>query len=159
MDYKNDKRYIKRQERYERKLAKKLQRQQYKDKLKGIKVNTFTKAMVFCIIFISLVDLQLSYVLAFMDKLNTAEELSKTVCTTIIGVAFVYMVRAFFDTKFEHDELNRKEKLEEEIINRVSNVLNESGVENVDVEQLYNDSFRDEVSEDIIEDTDSYKEE
>lgn len=143
MDYK-DKRFAKRQAKYDRKLAKKLQKQQYLDKLKGIKVNTFTKAMVFSIMLVSLIDLQLSYVLAFMGMMNIAEELSKTVCTTIIGVAFVYMVRAFFDTKYEHAEKNAKEKIEAEIMDRVNNVLSEAGIDNVDINQLYDESFNNE---------------
>jgi flagellar basal body-associated protein FliL len=139
-----DKSFAKRQAKYDKKLAKKLQKQAYLDKLRGIKVNTFTKAMVFFIMLISLIDLQLSYILAFMGMINIAEELSRTVCSTIIGVAFVYMVRAFFDTKYEHAEKNAKEKIEEEIINRVSDVLSNAGVENVDIHQLYAESFNNE---------------
>lgn len=69
--------------------------------IKSVKLNTYTKVLVFIIILIALVDLQLSYVLAFMDKMQIAESLSSQVCMTILGTAFIYMVRAFFDTYAE----------------------------------------------------------
>ena len=69
--------------------------------IKSVKLNTYTKVLVFIIVLIALIDLQLSYVLAFMDKMQIAESLSSQVCMTILGTAFIYMIRAFFDTYAE----------------------------------------------------------
>ena len=49
----------------------------------------------------AVIDLQFSYILAFLGKDNIAETLSVAVVTEVIGVLAVYMVRAYFDTKSE----------------------------------------------------------
>ena len=61
--------------------------------------NTFTKKMVKIIIAVALIDMQLPFILAFMDKMNIAEELGKLIVTEIIGVVLVYCLKAFFETR------------------------------------------------------------
>ncbi len=78
--------------------------QDYKSWLK-----TFTKKAVALILIVSLIDLQLSYVLAFMGQVQIAESLSSTIATTVIGVMLGYFFKALFETFFEEREkrLNR----------------------------------------------------
>lgn len=72
-------------------------------------LSTFTKRAVAIILAVSLIDLQLSYVLAFMGKEQIAETLSSTIADTIIGVMLGYFIKALFETFFEKREerLNR----------------------------------------------------
>lgn len=98
----------KKQEEYDRKARRVAQKQSFKDRLHRIKFPTYTKNLVFFIILVCLIDLQLTYLLAFLDHPATAEELSKHLCTTILGVAFTYMVRAYFDSRAEHNNADAK---------------------------------------------------
>ena len=116
-------------------------RKKLRDQIRSIRVDTFTKALVAFITLVSLVDLQLSYILAFMDKMAIAEELSKHICTTILGVAFVYMIRAYFDTKAEKNFEARM--VEDSIASKVSGVLSDAGI-NVDaVKGIFNGNNED----------------
>lgn len=74
-------------------------------------LNTFTKRAVTAILIFSLIDLQLSYILAFMGKEQIAESLSSTIASTIIGVMLGYFFKALFETFFEKREerLNKEE--------------------------------------------------
>ena len=101
-------------------------RKKLRDQIKSIRVDTFTKALVAFITLVSLIDLQLSYVLAFMDKATIAEDLSKHICTTILGVAFIYMIRAYFDTKAEKNF--EAKMVEDSIASKVSGVLSDAGI-------------------------------
>lgn len=76
---------------------------------------TFTKKAVAAILIVSLVDLQLSYVLAFIGKEQIAESLSSTIASTIVGVMIGYFFKALFETFFEKREerLNRLVNSEE----------------------------------------------
>ena len=73
-------------------------------------LTTFTKKAVAVILIFSLIDLQLSYILAFMGKEQIAESLSSTIANTIIGVMLGYFLKALFETFFEEREkrLNKK---------------------------------------------------
>ena len=116
-------------------------RKKLRDQIRSIRVDTFTKALVAFITLVSLVDLQLSYILAFMDKMAIAEDLSKHICTTILGVAFVYMIRAYFDTKAEKNFEARM--VEDSIASKVSGVLSDAGI-NVDaVKGIFNGNNED----------------
>ena len=75
------------------------------------KLTTFTKKAVTAILVISLVDLQLSYVLAFLGREQIAETLSTTIADTIIGVMLGYFLKALFETFFE----KREERLNKEL--------------------------------------------
>lgn len=57
--------------------------------------------MAWAILVVALFDLQLSYVLAFLDKTEIAQDLSISVCTTIIGVYAPYLLKAYFGKKAE----------------------------------------------------------
>ena len=78
-------------------------------------LKTFTKKAVSIILAVSLVDLQLSYVLAFMGQVQIAESLSSTIASTVVGVMLGYFLKALFETFFEKREerLNRSEPTEE----------------------------------------------
>lgn len=133
------------------KYNRKIQRKKLKDQIKSIQVNTYTKALVGLITVTALIDLQLSYVLAFFDKVQIAEELSKQVCTTILGVSLVYMIRAYFDTKADIKNASNNKIVEKSIISKISGVLNDAGI-NIDLDSLLNRS-NDEDSKDNSEET------
>ena len=105
--------------------------------LKRIKVDTFTKALVGIITIVALIDLQLSYILAFMDKIQIAESLSTQICITILGVAFVYMIRAYFDTRAENNKEVTKEEIEKTVASKIQSSLGNAGI-NIDLETLLN---------------------
>lgn len=105
--------------------------------LKRIKVDTFTKALVGIITIVALIDLQLSYILAFMDKIQIAESLSTQICITILGVAFVYMIRAYFDTRAENNKEVTKEEIEKTVASKIQSTLGNAGI-NIDLETLLN---------------------
>lgn len=81
-------------------------------------LQTYTKKAVAIILAVSLIDLQLSYVLAFIGKEQIAESLSSQIAGTIIGVMLGYFMKALFETFFE----KREERL-----NRSSGVKDEKG--------------------------------
>lgn len=57
-----------------------------------------SKVLTALILFVALIDLQLSYILAFMEK-ETAETLSISVVTEIIAVVLGYFIKSFNETK------------------------------------------------------------
>lgn len=122
--------YNKRQEKYNDKLRDESQKQKYINKMNKIKINTYTKKMVAIIISVCLIDLQFSYILAFLGKDQVAESLSIQLCTTILGVAFVYMIRAYFDTKAEKKNETKltKSEIETGIVNKMSDILSNAGL-------------------------------
>lgn len=63
--------------------------------------------------YIAVIDIQLSYVLAFMGKEQIAETLSITVVTEIIGIMAVYFAKSFLETK-EQEKVRLEEKETEE---------------------------------------------
>ena len=73
---------------------------------------TFTKMAVMTILAVALIDLQLSYILAFMGKEQIAETLSATIVEMIVGVMLGYFLKALFETFFEEREkrLNKQIK-------------------------------------------------
>lgn len=74
-------------------------------------LETFTKKAVAAILVVSLIDMQLSYILAFMGKEQIAESLSSEIASTIIAVMLGYFLKSLFETFFEKREerLRRKE--------------------------------------------------
>ena len=78
-------------------------------------LKTFTKKAVAIILMVSLIDLQLSYVLAFMGQVQIAESLSSTIASTVVGVMLGYFFKALFETFFERREerLKQESELEE----------------------------------------------
>lgn len=71
---------------------------------------TYTKKLVKWVMVISLFDLQLSYLLAFLGKTEIAENLSMTVVTGIIGTVVAYCVKSFKETKEEEKVAYLREK-------------------------------------------------
>lgn len=133
----NEIKYEKMKKEYEEKLKEKTLKKNFKDQIKSIQVDTFTKALVALITITAVIDLQLSYVLAFLDKIQIAESLSTQICTTIVGVAFVYMVRAYFDTRAEHKNAETKDALKSDIMDKVrDNIENANINENLKTEIL-----------------------
>lgn len=72
-------------------------------------LQTFSKKAVAVILAVSLVDLQLSYILAFMGKEQIAESLSSQIASVIIGVMVGYFMKALFETFFEKREERLKQ--------------------------------------------------
>ena len=81
-------------------------------------LKTFTKKAVAIIMVVSLIDLQLSYILAFLGKEQIAESLSSEIATVIIGVMLGYFMKALFETFFEKREerLRSKEGIHEDSV-------------------------------------------
>lgn len=79
-------------------------------------LQTYTKKVVTIILAVSLIDLQLSYILAFIGKEQIAESLSSQIAGTVIGVMLGYFMKALFETFFEKREerLNRSSETEKE---------------------------------------------
>lgn len=67
-------------------------------------LQTFSKKAVAIILVVSLIDLQFSYVLAFMGKEQIAESLSSEIANVIVGVMIGYFMKALFETFFEKRE-------------------------------------------------------
>lgn len=74
------------------------------------KRKTYTKKLVKWILAVALVDLQLSYLLAFLGKTEIAENLSMTVVTAIIGTVVTYCIKSFKETKEEEKVAYLREK-------------------------------------------------
>ena len=55
---------------------------------------TYSKRMVKHIMWVALLDLQLTYLLAFLGKEQIAETLSGDICHTIIGVCLGYFLKS-----------------------------------------------------------------
>lgn len=86
-------------------------------------LQTFTKKAVTIILAVSLFDLQLSYLLAFMGKEQIAESLSSTIASTIIGVMIGYFSKALFETFFEEREKRLNKASEEKRLPEDEEVL------------------------------------
>ena len=69
------------------------------EKRKKHRFRTFTKRAVMVILFIALLDLQLSYLLAFLGREQIAENLSSDITKVIIGTILGYLAKSFFETK------------------------------------------------------------
>ena len=77
-------------------------------------LKTYTKWAVTLILTVALVDLQLSYILAFMGKEQIAESLSSTIAEVIVGVMLGYLAKALFETFFEKREIRLNKQLKRE---------------------------------------------
>lgn len=80
-------------------------------KRKRITKKEFSKRMTAIILAVALIDLQLTYVLAFLGR-DTVETLAITLVTEIIAVVITYSLKAYFGkkaeekTRLEEDEQN-----------------------------------------------------
>lgn len=69
---------------------------------------TFTKKWVGRLMYIAVIDLQLSYLLAFLGREQIAEELSRTIVLEIIGVMLGYFGKSYFETR-EQEKVRLRE--------------------------------------------------
>ena len=140
--------YEERQEKFNEKVLKERQRQEYLNKIHALRKTTFTKKMVMWILLICMVDIQLSYILAFFGKGQTVEGLSNQLVICILGVAFVYMVRAYFDSKAEHANMDKEamDKIKFNLTNKVNDALNSMGIHDIDTNQLLDPILHDDKS-------------
>lgn len=83
-----------------------------KEKRKKRRFRTFTKRAVKAILFIALLDLQLSYLLAFLGREQIAENLSSDITKVIIGTILGYLAKSFFETR-EEEKVRLQEQAEE----------------------------------------------
>lgn len=132
--------YNRKQEEYDNKLKHEKQKYKFKSILSALRFETYTKRLVGFVVILCMVDLQLSYILAFMDKVQIAEALSTQICVTILGTVIIYAIRAYFDTKAEkRDEMirdglisadtSRPIKIPDGVIkDKVSEILSNSGL-------------------------------
>lgn len=72
---------------------------------------TYTKKIMTLIVIISLIDLQLPFVLAFLGREQIAETLGGIIVTEIIGVFLVYCAKSFFETRESENVRMAEEKL------------------------------------------------
>ena len=89
---------------------------------------TFTKLWVTVLLIVAVIDLQLTYVLALLNRSEIAETLSVAIVTEIIGVIAVYMIKSFLETSNEKKHLIELKKLnlpDEEIVTDGEDVLND----------------------------------
>lgn len=71
---------------------------------------TYSKRVTSIILGVALFDIQLTYVLAFLGMTDTAETLSITLVTEVIGVFAVYSVKAYLGKRNEEaNKLHKKE--------------------------------------------------
>ena len=129
--------YNAREERYNDMVKNEMQRQKFLNKINALRKTTYTKKMVGLILGICIIDIQLSYLLAFFDKGQIVDSLSNNLCMTILGVSFVYMVRAYFDSKAEHSNIDNKikEDIREALIDKINSAFQANGVD-IDVNDL-----------------------
>ena len=128
--------FNRRQEVYDNAYKKEKQKSDFKSLLSRLKFETYTKRAVGLVLGVALLDLQLTYVLAFFGKDQIAETLSIQICVTILGTLVVYMIRAYADTRAEkRDEMIReglitpgRTGLDQIIKNKVQDVIVGSGV-------------------------------
>lgn len=72
---------------------------------------TYTKRIMTLIVIISLIDLQLPFILAFFGKEQIAETLGGLIVTELIGVFLVYCAKSFFETRESENVRMAEEKL------------------------------------------------
>jgi hypothetical protein len=77
-----------------------------KEKSTGLKaddIRTHFKKIVDRVLTVSLIDLQFTYVLAFLGREQIAESLSKYLVAKIIAVVFIYAVKSYSGKRNEED--------------------------------------------------------
>lgn len=87
-------------------MKRRQKKKSYKNWLKS-----YTKKAVTIILAVALIDLQLSYILAFLGKDQIAETLSGTIAEVIVGVMLGYFLKALFETFFEEREKRLNKEL------------------------------------------------
>lgn len=132
------KKFNQHQEELDNMYKKAKQKSEYKSLVHRLGFETYTKRLVGIITLVGLVDLQLTYVLAFLGKVQIAESLSNQICVTLLGTVLVYSIKSYFETKAEkRDEMikagciinDKASVVSNDVIkNTVENVINNSGL-------------------------------
>ncbi|MBO7535754.1 MAG: hypothetical protein J6T34_01245 [Bacilli bacterium] len=81
-----------------------------KENLQEAFILTFSKKWVNRLMWVAIIDLQLSYVLAFLDKVEIAQQLSIAIVTEIISVMLGYFAKAFLGKREEENLKYKKEQ-------------------------------------------------
>ena len=76
----------------------------------------FSKRMATIILSIALIDVQLTYILAFLNK-EIAETLSVTLVTEIIGIYGIYCWKAYLGKKGEENTRLKEKEMDHDYIN------------------------------------------
>lgn len=92
--------YTKEQEKYDKKIKIEEQRSSFRNRIHNLRFPTYTKNLVAVIVLVCLIDLQVSYILAFLGK-DPCLDLSIKLCETVLAVACAYIFRAYFDNRAE----------------------------------------------------------
>ena len=91
-------------------------------RVKKIRKRQYTKKWVDIILTVSLIDVQMCFVLAFLGKDQIAETLGIAIITEIVAIGLGYMLKAFFETNSQ-----KKNELEMERIKRTYEVPQSKG--------------------------------
>lgn len=78
-------------------------------------LTTFTKKAVAAILVVSLIDIQLSYILAAMGKEQIAETLSSTIVELLVGVMLGYFLKSLSENYLSNREKRLKREFENSI--------------------------------------------
>lgn len=109
---------------YSKKLLKVKAKQDYLNKLNKLTFGTYTKRLVAIIIGFCLINVELSYILAFLGK-DPLVDVTNQLIITILGTAIVYIVRAFFDT-WSENKYGDANQLIEELDTKIDELQQES---------------------------------
>lgn len=128
---KQEEQYVQREAVYNDKLRDAAQQQKFIDTMDKIRPPTYTKKMVTVIIAVAMIDINLPFLFAFMGlQYENLMPLASELTRTILGVAFVYMVRAYFDSRAEHKNIDYsiKSEIESGIFSKVSEIFADVGI-------------------------------
>ena len=75
------------------------------------KVRQYTKSRMDIILFVSLLDIQLCFLLAFLDKAQIAETLAIALVTEVVALFAGYFPKSFFETYFQKKNELEMEKI------------------------------------------------
>lgn len=81
----------------------------------------FSKRMATIILSVALVDVQLTYILAFLNK-EIAETLSVTLVTEIIAVFGIYCWKAYLGKKGEENTRLKEKEMDHDYINEMEDL-------------------------------------
>lgn len=118
---------------------------------------TFSKLWVSVLMIAAIVDLNLSYVLAFLGREQIAETLSIAIVTEIIGVMAIYLIRAFLDSHYEAKDKLNKEKLDkyQQIMGNMPSKNDSYDSNSSEIDDPEDDEMDDEEWEDELDDEES----
>ena len=135
--------YSRLKEKYCNNLQEEQQRQEYLNRMYDIKRTTYTKKMVTWILAICIIDVQAVFVMAIFDKGTHLEGIVNNLTNTIIAVSFIYMIRAYYDSKAEHKNMDdyKIAALKNSLSGKITNILQAAGVTNITGEQFLDSSL------------------